>query len=118
MPYFRYCEDSNNTPIIACPPFLNYTQDAKSYPASMYLFKVNNRNTRKMCEICAKLTMKTPERLQNCRSGVFIVNFEHISHLFLLFLFLTLNKYMLAGKVDAISIFNLVFDVPFDIPYA
>ena len=28
---------------------------------------------------------------------VFIVNFEHISHLFLLFLLLTLNKYMLAG---------------------
>ena len=26
------------------------------------------------------------------RSGVFIVNFEHISHLFLLFLLLTLNK--------------------------
>ena len=26
------------------------------------------------------------------RSGVFIVNFEHILHLFLVFLFLTLNK--------------------------
>ena len=25
-------------------------------------------------------------------SGVFLVNFEHISHLFLVFLFLTLNK--------------------------
>ena len=31
------------------------------------------------------------------RSGVFIVNFEHISHLFLVFLLLTLNKQMLAG---------------------
>ena len=28
---------------------------------------------------------------------VFIVNFEHISYLVLLFLLLTLNKYMLAG---------------------
>ena len=26
------------------------------------LFKVNNRNTRKTCEICSKLTRKTPER--------------------------------------------------------
>ena len=30
--------------------------------------------------------------------GVFIVNFEHILHLFLVFLWLTLNKSMLAGK--------------------
>ena len=30
-------------------------------------------------------------------SGVFIVNFQHISHLFLVFLLLTLNKQMLAG---------------------
>ena len=48
-------------------------------PANIYLFEVNNRNTRKMCEICSKLTIKTPERRP---SGVFIVNFEHISHLF------------------------------------
>ena len=27
-----------------------------------YFFKVNNRNTRKRCEICLKLTIKTPER--------------------------------------------------------
>ena len=26
------------------------------------MFKVNNRNTRTMCEICSKLTIKTPER--------------------------------------------------------
>ena len=30
------------------------------------------------------------------RPGVFIVNFEHISHLFLVFLVLSLNKQMLA----------------------
>ena len=28
----------------------------------IYLFKVNDRNTRKRCEICSKLTIKTPER--------------------------------------------------------
>ena len=31
-------------------------------PANIYLFKVNNRNTRTRCEICSKLTIKTPER--------------------------------------------------------
>ena len=31
------------------------------YPANNYLFKVSNRN-RIMCEICSKLTIKTPER--------------------------------------------------------
>ena len=47
---------------------------------------------RKRCEICSKLIIKTPERRQCRCSGVFIVNFEHISHLFLVFLLLTLNK--------------------------
>ena len=32
-----------------------------------------------------------------CRSSVFIVNFEHISHLFLVLLLLTLNRLMFAG---------------------
>ena len=31
-------------------------------PSGDYLFKVNNRNTRKRCETCPKLTMKTSER--------------------------------------------------------
>ena len=50
-------------------------------PAGNYMFKVNNRNTRTRCEICSKLTIKTAERRHWRRSGVFIVNFEHISHL-------------------------------------
>ena len=41
--------------------------------------------------------MKTPERRQWRRSAVSIVNFEHISHLLLVFLLWTLNKSMLAG---------------------
>ena len=56
------------------------------------MFKVNNRNTRTMCEICPKLTIKMPERRQLRRSGVFIVNFEHISHLVQVFLLLTLSR--------------------------
>ena len=66
--------------------------DVSSVPTSIYLFKVNNSNIRKRCEICSKLTIKTPERRQCRRSGVFIFNFERISHLFLVFLLLTLNK--------------------------
>ena len=31
-------------------------------PAGIYLLKVNNRNTRTRCEICTKLTIKTPGR--------------------------------------------------------
>ena len=31
-------------------------------PAGIYLLKVNNRNTRTRCEICSKLTIKTPKR--------------------------------------------------------
>ena len=31
-------------------------------PASNYMFKVNNRNTRIRCEICSKLAIKIPER--------------------------------------------------------
>ena len=58
----------------------------------IYLFKVNNRITRTWCEICSRLTIKTPEQPHLHCSGVFIVNFEHISNLFLVFLLLILNK--------------------------
>ena len=86
---------SNNGPQIsdgACSfpkPILKLLKS--NHAANIYLFKVNNRNTRKRSEICSKLTIKTPERRQRRRSGVFIVNFEHISHLFLVLLLLTLN---------------------------
>ena len=43
----------------------------------------STRNSRKRCAICSKLTIETLERRHRRRSGVFIVNFEHVSHLFL-----------------------------------
>ena len=49
------------------------------------------KETLEESEICSKL-IKTPERRQWRRSGVFIVNFEQISHLVLVFLLLTLNS--------------------------
>ena len=59
--------------------------------------QVNNRNTRKMCEICSNLTIKTPERRQWRNSSVFIINFEHNSQVFLVFLLLTLKMWMFVG---------------------
>ena len=34
----------------------------KSLQANIYMLKVNNRNTRKRCEIYSKSTIKRPER--------------------------------------------------------
>ena len=61
----------------------------KECPAGNYMFKVNNRNTRTRCEICSKLKIKIPERRQWRRSSV---NFEHISHLAVVFLLLILTR--------------------------
>ena len=53
-------------------------------PAHKFLFKVNNRSSRKICEIFSKLTIQTPELVlelvTRTRYGIFLVNFEHISH--------------------------------------
>ena len=83
--------------------------------ADIYLFKLNKGKTKTTHEICSKL--KTPEwRLldllktsENHRFsvvfkgygrrcyGVFIVNFEQISHVVLVFPLLTLNNWIVAG---------------------
>ena len=48
------------------------------YPANISLFRVNYRNSKKRCEICLKLTIKTLKRLWRC-SVVFIVNSEQVN---------------------------------------
>ena len=73
---------------------------AGSFPASIYLSKVNNRNTWIMCEICSKLIIKTSERHHSTHCNIFIVDFEQISHVILMFLLLTLSKWMPAGLVS------------------
>ena len=45
-----------------------------------------------MCEICSKLTIKTPQRRQWRLSDVFIINFEQISHIVVVFPLFPLNK--------------------------
>ena len=62
-----------------------------TFPTGIFLLKVNNRISRTRCEVYSKSTIKTPVRRQWHRSGVFIFNFEHISHLVLVFLLLTLK---------------------------
>ena len=80
--------------------FFNFHQVCfKQYnPVGNCMFKVSNRNTRARCEICSRLSLMTLEKLDWRRSGVFNVNFEHISHLVLLFLLLTLRMQMPTGK--------------------
>ena len=39
---------------------------------------MNNSNTRKRCEICSKLTIKSPQR----RSTVFFANYDYVPYLF------------------------------------
>ena len=48
----------------------NYHRDN---PGNIYLFKVNNSNSRKRCEICSELTIKTPF------SSVAVVDSEHVN---------------------------------------
>ena len=53
--------------------------------ANIYLFKVIKRNASKTFEICLKLTIKTLDWRQSCRSC------NDISHVILVLLLLTLN---------------------------
>ena len=76
---------------------------SKTHPVGIYLFKFNNENTRIICEIYSQLTIKTPDRRHWRRSDVFIVKFENISQLDLVFPWLTLNKQMPAGQEHKFS---------------
>ena len=61
------------------------------------MLKVNNRNTRAICDICLKLIINTLERRNWCPSDTFIVNFEQISYVFLIFPLFTLKNSILVG---------------------
>ena len=80
------------------------------YPAGNYMFKINKKSTRTRCEICLMLAIKRH------RSGVFIVNFEHISHLFqfiyiyihtLLYYFFINFKQVNTGWVNTLLVLDL-----------
>ena len=57
-----------------------------------------------MCEICSKSTLKTPELRHWRRFGVFIVNFEQISRVVLMFPYVDLEKEIPAGSIQAVNV--------------
>ena len=73
------------------------------FQANIYLFKVINRKIRKRCEICSKLTIKSPKRCHWRRSSVFIVNFANISCLFRCFYFWLWTSYCLLFRPSETS---------------
>ena len=75
--------------------FLDKKQTSKNVADTT--FKDNKGNTRAMCEIFSKFTIKTSEWCQWRHSSVFIVNFEQILHMMVGFPLMTLKKYMPAG---------------------
>ena len=89
----RYHTDGSKKPRFSVSVGLTkrrYLLLSKANPVGNHMFKVNNRNTKARCEIFSKLTIKRPERRHWRRSDVFIVNFEHISHLVLVLLLIVL----------------------------
>ena len=54
--------------------------------------KVKYKNTRTECLICFKVNTKDTRTMLMTSFGVFIVNFEQISHFALVFLLLILNS--------------------------
>ena len=65
-----------------------YKQVLRPYPANIYLFKASNRNTRKRCEICSKLTLKTPER----RYWLLLLTLNIFHTFFLVFFFVNFEQ--------------------------
>ena len=62
------------------------------YPGNIYLFKLKNKHPRTRSKMYSTLVIKTIEQRQSRRSTIFIVNFEHIRHLVLVFPFLTWKR--------------------------
>ena len=58
-----------------------------------YIFKVNNKKIILICWMCSKLKINTAWH----SSGVFVVDFDHSQHINIVFLLLSLNKYLSVG---------------------
>ena len=77
--YYKYISHLKNIDIrkVLCL-HVNYPikskQEKSMNPDGNYIFKVNNRNTRR-CEICSKLTIKTPKWHQASFWCFYCVNF-------------------------------------------
>ena len=92
---FKFCWKQQNL-----TRFIKFSEILKKFffhflfwiPKVPAMFKIINRNTKTRCKTCSKLTKKIPEGRQWRRSGAFIVKFEQISQLVLVFLLLTLSR--------------------------
>ena len=58
-----------------------------------------------MCDVCSNLTVVTPEQR---RPSAFIVNFEQISLIVLVFHLLPLNKRITTGQVSRIPMVEII----------
>ena len=67
-------------------------------PIDKYMFKVNHKKIRLTCWMSSRLKINRAWH----SSGVFIVNFDHNQHINIVFLFLTLNKYLLGCERQVI----------------
>ena len=85
------------------PPTILISTGNCLYPDNIYLFKVDNGNTRTMNKNCWNLKVKKTERCYWYRSGDFFVNFEEISQIGLVLLLLTLNKKIPDGKLNKLG---------------
>ena len=61
---FNVCTISKSDPLREIYLLVYLIEVYVLYSVDIYLFKVNNRNTRARCEICSKLPIKTPGRRQ------------------------------------------------------
>ena len=87
---------SNEASILTVDTKTTFISTSVYNTTNIYLFRVSTRNTIKRGAISSKSTITIQERRLLRGSGVFIATSEHISHLFIVFLLLTLNR--LAGK--------------------
>ena len=71
---------SNVFALLILTQLFNNSSSSSHYPAGNYMFQVNNRNTRAQCEICCKLTIKTPERCHNFEQDIalWVTNFLNL----------------------------------------
>ena len=72
---------------------LSFFVDFILCPTDKYMSKVNNKKIRLICWMCSKLKINTAWH----RSGFFVAYFNHGQHVNIVFLLLTLNKYLSAG---------------------
>ena len=80
---------------------LSFFVDLILCPTEKYMSKVNNKKIRLICWMCSKLKINAAW----LRFGVFVADFNHSQHVDIVFLLLTLNKYLSAGCERRVIIF-------------